>query len=115
TSILAIQNMVQDSARLARAASQGDIQARANEQNHNGEFLSIVKGINSTLDAISAPLGECITVMHSLSEGNLSQQIQGNYEGQFNELKRSVNTSVSNLSNMVSEITSTTLTITGSS
>jgi len=115
TSILAIQNMVQDSARLASAASQGDIQARANEQDHNGEFLAIVKGINSTLDAISAPLDECITVMHSLSEGNLSQQIQGDYKGQFNELKRSVNTSVSNLSDMVSKITSTTLTITGSS
>ncbi len=115
TSIEAIHNMVQDSTQLANAASLGDIDCRAEESKHSGEFLVIVKGINRTLDAISAPLNECIAVMHAVSEGNLTKQVQGNYEGQFELLKQSVNISVSNLSQMVSLITATADTITNSS
>ncbi|RJE78398.1 diguanylate cyclase [Pseudoalteromonas sp. MSK9-3] len=114
TSINAIQNMVKDTAYLAQAASNGQLDERADNSLHQGEFAAIVGGINLTLDAISEPLNECKTVMFALSEGNLTKSVQGDYQGDFNALKHSVNTSVSNLAKMVSQIRATANTINNS-
>ncbi|KAF7771447.1 hypothetical protein PCIT_a4023 [Pseudoalteromonas citrea] len=114
TSITAIKNMVQDTAKLAQAASNGQLNERADNARHHGEFAAIVGGINLTLDAISEPLNECKTVMFALSNGNLTKSVQGEYEGDFDTLKQSVNTSVSNLAKMVSQIRATANTINNS-
>lgn len=111
TSIDAIKSMVVDTVQLAKAASEGVLDKRAEENQHQGEFSIIVGRINATLDAISEPLNECKTVMQALSKGDLTKQVYGDYRGDFATLKSSVNTSVSNLAQMVNQIRITANTV----
>jgi len=51
-------------------------------------------------------MDETMRVMEHLSKGELTQQMQGEYQGPFAKLKEAVNGSISNLFNMVNEINS---------
>ena len=111
TSINAIEQMILDTSMLADAANIGELTRRANAENHQGAYKDIVLSINDTLDAISTPLQSCIQVTKALESGDLTQQMNGQYKGDFAKLKDSVNESIYNLANMVREINETAATV----
>ena len=111
----AIQHLINDTHSLVHAATNGELTKRADESLHQGDFCQIIAGINQTLDAITEPLYQCQSVIQSLSEGKLTEQINGEYRGDFASLKNAVNTSVANLAELVSEIRETASSITHSS
>jgi methyl-accepting chemotaxis protein len=49
----AVGGMIQDTETLVEAALQGDFEKRANASKHNGEYRTIVEGINKTLDTVA--------------------------------------------------------------
>lgn len=100
----AIKLMLIDAEKLAEAASEGDLQHRADASKHHGAYASIITAMNETLDSIEAPLKECMNVMDGLSQGNLTRQVEKSYAGDFALLKQSVNTSVGNLANMMQKL-----------
>lgn len=114
TSCSAIERLISDTNTLVDAASNGKLTVRADSTEHSGDFAKIVIGINDTLDAITKPLQECQEVMQALAIGDLSKSVNGDYSGDFNNLKHSVNTSVDNLSALVKQISNTASHITNS-
>ncbi|MCL9782658.1 methyl-accepting chemotaxis protein [Vibrio sp. S4M6] len=104
TCIAAINLLVKDANKLANAAVQGELSARADEQQHQGDFQDIIVGVNSALDAIVPPINECKSVLSALADGDLTETMKGDFQGEFAILRDAVNTSVSNLSNLVKEI-----------
>ncbi|TMO55239.1 methyl-accepting chemotaxis protein [Pseudoalteromonas phenolica] len=111
TSIQAINLLLNDTSMLASAANSGELSKRANIELHQGAYKVIVSSINDTLDAISTPLQSCIAVMNALEHGDLTKKIEGNYSGDFANLKDSVNQSIENLASMVTEINDTANTV----
>ena len=89
---------------LISAAASGNLEERIDESEYDGFMKTLAGGINNLLDSISRPIKEVNTVAGALSEGDLTAQIEGEYEGAFGELKASLNTSITNLSEMVTEI-----------
>ncbi|MCH2038869.1 MAG: hypothetical protein MK137_09795, partial [Rickettsiales bacterium] len=69
-----------------------------------------LKDLSSSLNEIShvcdKGLSEVGNVLHALSDGDLSKEITGDYEGTFDQLKTTVNKTISQLRSVVSEIQS---------
>ncbi|WP_444851849.1 methyl-accepting chemotaxis protein [Pseudomonas protegens] len=84
----------------------GQLEARADSTRHQGDFRSIVAGINSTLDLIVAPLTEAMEVMVALSNGDLTRSVKGDYQGSLLALKNAVNNTVDKLSRIIGEVRS---------
>jgi len=101
-----IQALVEDSQMLSADATIGKLDTRADSARHQGDFRRIVAGINSTLDAIVAPLNEAMEVMVALSSGDLTRSVKGDYQGSLQDLKNAVNETVSKLSQIIGEVRS---------
>ncbi|AYN96269.1 methyl-accepting chemotaxis protein [Pseudomonas sp. LTJR-52] len=99
-----IKALITDTQQLSQAAIAGQLDERADASQHQGDFRRIIEGVNGTLDAIVAPLSEAMDVMGALSNGDLGRTIQGDYQGQLLELKQSVNSTVSKLSQIIMDV-----------
>jgi methyl-accepting chemotaxis protein len=107
----AIRALINDANRLAEAAQRGELGTRADVTRHQGDYRRIVDGVNRTLDAVIAPLRESKRAMLALSEGDLTQRVDGRYEGEFAILQDAVNGSLDRLNGLVGQIKAAALSI----
>ncbi len=91
---------------LIMAAATGDLSRRIDVTKYVGFLKGLGEGINTMMDAVVEPINEGTRVVKSLSEGVLTETMDGQFEGQFGVLADAVNTSVTNLQKMVSDIRS---------
>ena len=89
---------------LIAAAVAGDLEQRLDTSTYTGFTKVLGDGINEMLEAVVMPLRESTRVIKSLSEGDLTQSMQGEYSGEFSVLSDALNSSMNNLRRMVSEI-----------
>ena len=92
-----IQNLID-------AAVEGKLDQRINSEHYQGFMKGLGEGVNSLMDAVVEPLQEGKRVMTSLAAGDLTQTMEGEFNGEFAELRDAINESVSNLLNMVNDI-----------
>ena len=103
-SVAAIRNLVADANLMANAAVDGDLSARADESKHGGQFAEVIKGLNSTIDAIQAPVEESMKIITRMAEGDLNARMMGTYKGEYARIQDVVNTTTINLQNYIAEI-----------
>ena len=89
---------------LINSASLGELSTRINADNYEGFMENLGTGINNLMNAVVSPIQETKRVMVSLSKGDLTQSMAGEYHGEFAELRDAVNESVNNLFKMVNDI-----------
>jgi len=112
TSLLAALKTVQSSLRamtadtglLNQAVAEGRLSARADAEVHQGDFRGMVQGINETMESFVVPITEIRRVLGAMSEGDLSQTINARYQGDFEELKNALNTTVSKLGETIGQV-----------
>jgi methyl-accepting chemotaxis protein len=104
TCIDAVNELVADAVMLAQAAVEGRLETRADATKHQGDYRRIVEGVNSTLDAVIAPINEVKRVMVALSGGDLTQKITDNYAGDFQVLQNAVNDSMDKLAEIIEQV-----------
>ena len=103
--IVAEQNFAEEQIKqLIDGAIAGDLAKRIDNANTSGFLHRVSDGLNSLMDAIANPLEESVRVMSSLAEGDLSEVMSGEYQGQFEAMQNAVNTSITNLRGMVDQI-----------
>jgi len=85
-------------------AVQGQLDARIDAANYEGFMKNLGEGINQLMEAVVLPTREVQRVMAGLSEGDLSQTMDGEFAGEFAQLRDATNSSIANLMNMVNEI-----------
>jgi len=90
---------------LIQKAIDGDLSERFDTSKYSGFMAELGEGINSLLEAIVEPVGQCIDVMTQVADGNLNSNIPQDNKGEFGRLAEAVNTSILNLRNMVEKIT----------
>ena len=83
--------IVQDLTNLSEEATGGKLKTRADASKHEGEFASIINGINQTLDAVVNPLNTAAEYVDSISMGEIPSKITENWKGDFGQLKDSLN------------------------
>lgn len=99
---------------LIDAASAGQLDERIASDEYQGFMRGLAEGINRMMDTIVQPVRETKRVVESLAEGDLTQTASGDFEGEFAVLLEAVNSSMSNLLNMVNEIRGTSSSINNS-
>ena len=85
-------------------AVQGQLDARIDASSYQGFMKNLGEGVNQLMEAVVTPTREVQRVMGSLSEGDLSQTMDGEFAGEFAQLRDATNSSIANLLNMVNEI-----------
>jgi methyl-accepting chemotaxis protein len=73
------------------AAAAGDLSRRIDTHNLAGVMRKLGEGINSLLGSVGTAIGEVSRVLSSMAGGDLSQRVDGDYEGVFRKLKDDVN------------------------
>ena len=88
---------------LAKSGADGNWDATANASHFSGEWAALVHNLNNFIaKAVNAPFTELRNVMHRLGEeGCVDKRIEGNYPGDFIEIKNTVNSTMDNLSEIV--------------
>ena len=87
----AIRGLSTDAEALVAAAVAGELSVRADPSRHHGAYREIVAGVNRTLDAVLAPIGEASQVLEQLARRDLRARVQGAYRGEHARLEASVN------------------------
>lgn len=85
--------------------AKGSLSSRMEGQ-FSGEFVTLQKGINTSLDTLSETLDDVMRVANALANGNLHQKITKNYQGAFAQTKDAMNNTVETLNKLIEEIDS---------
>jgi len=101
TAELAVESEVEDIVILAKSGNFGE---RINESNKTGFMRNLAIGINALIKSVTDPIYEVQRVMKTLADGDLTQSMQGDFSGEFANLRDATNLSIKNLFNMVNAI-----------
>ncbi|MFZ5594258.1 MAG: methyl-accepting chemotaxis protein [Pseudomonadota bacterium] len=96
---------------LINSAMAGNLDKRIDVSGYDGSTRQSAENINKLMDAIISPIRESTRVMGLLAEGDLTNRMDGNYQGEFASLRDSINTSIENLFKMVDDIREATTNI----
>lgn len=96
---------------LIESAGRGELNERIDATQYQGFLKNLSTGINELLDSVVEPLQASTRVMQALAEGDLSQEMQGEFAGEFAVIRDAVNTCSGNLKNMVNQIRDSASTI----
>jgi methyl-accepting chemotaxis protein len=91
-------------ANLVEAATFGDFSQRLSTAGKEGFFLQISEGINRLVETTRRGIDDVARVIVALSQGDLGQQIEADYQGQFGQLKDATNATSGRLSEIVTQI-----------
>lgn len=83
--------LIEETAMLARSATEGKISVRSDVSKLKGEYASIVRGVNDTMDAIEIPLTESKRVLEKMAVNDYTIQMKGQYKGTFKEFAEDIN------------------------
>jgi methyl-accepting chemotaxis protein len=87
----ALHELVADINMLSEAGAEGILNKRADASKHQGNYGTMVEGINKMLESIINPLSECEEVLGEMAKGNLQVAVKGNYKGEMAVIKDAVN------------------------
>jgi methyl-accepting chemotaxis protein len=101
TAEVAVEHEVAD---LVGAAAAGDFSHRLSPAGKEGFFLQLAEGINKLVETSERGMNDVARVLKALSNGDLTQRIDGNYEGLFGQLQDDTNATSERLTEIVSQI-----------
>ena len=90
-----LQGLQKELAHLTQASKDGKLTERGDQDQFEGAYSSIVRGVNAVLDAVITPLNVAANYVERISKGDLPPQITDTYHGEFNTIKNNLNTLIS--------------------
>lgn len=99
-----IQDLINETDVLTVAGKEGKLDVRGKAENFEGSYKEIVKGINDTLDAVILPIKEGSSALEVMSTGDLTVRVTGDYKGDHQIIKNSINQLGTALTNVISDV-----------
>jgi methyl-accepting chemotaxis protein len=96
---------------IVQAAANGDFSQRVQLSGKEGFFKQLAENINQLLETSHIGLNEVARVLGSLAQGDLTQQVEGDFRGTFGKLKDDANQTVVQLTQIITQIKQATDTI----
>jgi methyl-accepting chemotaxis protein len=100
---------------IVQAAVAGDFSQRVDLQGKTGLVLNVGTAINSLCENVAKALDDLITMLNALAEGNLTERITAQYQGNFATLKDNANKTAERIGATISEIKSSAAEVTNAS
>jgi methyl-accepting chemotaxis protein len=104
TSIEQLKDVIGETQQVVAAASQGDLRRRIGLDGKRGFARELGGSINQLSDSCAAIMGDVGHVMGAVAEGDLTQRIDRQYAGDFDQIKRSVNSSIDQLADTIHKV-----------
>ncbi|MBU0457060.1 MAG: Cache 3/Cache 2 fusion domain-containing protein [Bacteroidetes bacterium] len=92
-----LRKLIQEVNSLTNSATEGRLSERGNCNDYRGSYREIVNGFNDTLNAVVEPLKESTDVLNYLATGDFTTKVNGDYKGDHQLMKNSINTVVDSL------------------
>lgn len=89
---------------LIAAARQGILDKRIDANQFQGFYKDLAESMNGLMDTIIEPLNASIDTLTTLSKGDLTQKMEGEYKGAFGQIQKSLNGTINQLKSMVTRI-----------
>lgn len=102
--ITSINGLIRDVTFLVDAALEGKLDTRADASGHEGDFAKIIRGVNDTLDAVVRPVQEASEVLALMADGDLREQVTGDYKGDHALIKESMNRTLDSLNDLLANV-----------
>ncbi len=99
----AVNQMVEDTKRLAEGALAGQLEVRADADQHQGDFQTIIASINATLDAVVGPLSVAVRCVDEISRGEIPAEIAEHWKGDFSKLEKALNRCIAAVNAIVAD------------
>jgi len=94
----------QEVSSIVDAAVAGDFSRRIEERDKEGFYQRLATGINQVLQTSETGIADVVRVFRGLSEGDLTQRMEADYQGVFAQLKQDANTTIDRLSQVIGNV-----------
>ncbi|KAA3618446.1 MAG: HAMP domain-containing protein [Calditrichaeota bacterium] len=99
-----LKALIEEGNMLNLAAFEGNLSNRGNTELFKGDYRTIISGMNTTLENILTPVYEAVKVLGKMADGDLSESVQGVYNGDHKMMKNSLNKTVESLNAIISQV-----------
>lgn len=99
-----LQKVIGDFNMLNQAALEGRLETRADASGHHGDYRKIVQGVNDLLDAVIKPINEADRVLAAAAEKDMTQRVEGNYQGDLAQLKNNINAALVSIDEALEQV-----------
>jgi methyl-accepting chemotaxis protein len=89
---------------LVNAAAAGDLSKRVALEDKQGFMKKLGEGMNELLEVLAASMDDVSASLDAMAKGDLTVSITKDYQGTFGKLKEDINTTVSKLTEVVTNI-----------
>ncbi len=94
------------------SAAAGDLSKRVSTEGKEGFFLNLSNGLNRLVGIADNVISDVVNMFDGLAKGDLTRQINGDYDGQFSKLQSDANTTASRLTEVIGGINESANTVT---
>jgi len=98
-----VSGMHQEIIDLVENATNGNLDYRAHPEKYPGEWREVITKFNELMDTIMRPIDEASGTLSSISGGDFSARIQSEYKGDFDLIKKAVNSMAVDLERYMTE------------
>ncbi|HPN39460.1 MAG TPA: methyl-accepting chemotaxis protein [Melioribacteraceae bacterium] len=99
-----LNNLRDEIISLNNEAKNGNLSFRGDLNKFKGVYFNLVKGVNETIDSLMTPIKEGSDVLGILAKGDLTVRVVGNYFGDHQLIKNSINSVADSLGSALSEV-----------
>ena len=99
-----LRRMSGDISKLIDSALVGRLDDRADLSTHHGEYGRMIAGVNKLLGVITEPINESLLVLEKAANQNLTARVEGEYRGDFERLKNSINLTLDSIEKSISNV-----------
>lgn len=92
---------------LISSVSQGKLKTRGNDWDYEGIWKELIGGMNTTLDAVIAPINEAGAVLDRLANYDLNARMNGKYRGEHAAIRKAMNATAESLHESISQVSET--------
>lgn len=96
-----IYGLYEETQTFTHAAEEGNLSYQPDLSEMKGIYAEIIEGFNTALDTITAPLLISADYLKKIGKGEIPEKITDHYNGDYNEIKNSINDCVTGLSGLV--------------
>lgn len=96
-------NMLSEIMGLTEQAVKGNLSHRADVSKLSGGYMTLVQGVNETMDAVIVPLNMAADYVDRISKGDIPEKITDTYHGDFNVIKDNLNTCINAVNALVAD------------
>ena len=99
-----LRSLINEVSTLTKSAADGKLSQRGDTSKYDGGYREIVRGFNDTLDAVIMPINEGSKVLQIMATGNLAARMEGDYKGDHQLIKKSINELGESLTKVITDV-----------